>query len=170
MFKFRKSRGEETLFIFDDIADSFDYKNKYAIIQYLTDISKDPHFKMILLSTHNFDFYRTVRSRFVGHDGFFMATRSETGVITIEKPEGIQNIFINVWKKDFFKDIRRRIASISFMRNLIEYTKAKSDPDYSTLTSLVHVKPKTRQITQKQIDEIYDHLFGPSGNVLAVPG
>jgi hypothetical protein len=164
----RKNRGEETLFIFDDIADSFDYKNKYAIIQYLTDISKDPHFKMILL-THNFDFYRTVCSRFVGHDGSFLATRNEAGVITIEKPDGIQNIFINVWKKSFFKDIRRRIACISFMRNLIEYTKSTADPDYLTLTSLVHIKPNTRQITQKQIDEIYNRLFGPSGNAWQFP-
>jgi hypothetical protein len=156
----RKSRGAETLFIFDDIADSFDYKNKYAIIQYLMDISKDPHFKMILL-THNFDFYRTVCSRFVGHNGSFLATRNEqTGVITIEKPDGIQNIFINVWKKDFFTDMRRRIASISFMRNLIEYTKSTADPDYLTLTSLVHIKPNTRKITQRQLDEIYGRLFG----------
>jgi energy-coupling factor transporter ATP-binding protein EcfA2 len=164
----RKNRGEETLFIFDDIADSFDYKNKYAIIQYLTDISRDPHFKMILL-THNFDFYRTVCSRFVGHNGSFLATRNEMGVITIEKPDGIQNIFVNVWKKEFFKDIRRRIASISFMRNLIEYTKSTTDPDYSTLTSLVHIKPNTRQITQKQVDEIYSRLFGSSGNAWQFP-
>ena len=32
----RKKANQETLFVFDDIADSFDYKNKYAIIQYLS--------------------------------------------------------------------------------------------------------------------------------------
>ncbi len=28
--------GQRTLIIVDDVADSFDYKNKYAIIQYQT--------------------------------------------------------------------------------------------------------------------------------------
>ena len=60
----RKKAEQDTLIVVDDIADSFDYKNKYAIIQYLMDISDDPHFKQIIL-THNFDFYRTVESRFV---------------------------------------------------------------------------------------------------------
>ena len=46
----------------DDIADSFDYKNKYAIIEYLKDISQENIFKQIIL-THNFDFHRTVSSR-----------------------------------------------------------------------------------------------------------
>ena len=54
----RKKANQETIFIVDDIADSFDYKNKYAIIQYLIDIAEEPHFKQIIL-THNFDFFRT---------------------------------------------------------------------------------------------------------------
>lgn len=33
-----KNTGEETLLVIDDIADSFDYKNKYAIIEYLYEI------------------------------------------------------------------------------------------------------------------------------------
>ena len=32
---------ENKLIIFDDIADSFDYKNKYAIIEYLKDIKDE---------------------------------------------------------------------------------------------------------------------------------
>ena len=50
----RRQQRRETLFVIDDIADSFDYKNKYAIIQYLQDISEDALFKQIIL-THNFD-------------------------------------------------------------------------------------------------------------------
>ena len=48
-----------TIFVVDDIADSFDYKNKYAIVEYLTDILTEPFFLQIIL-THNYDFYRTV--------------------------------------------------------------------------------------------------------------
>ena len=50
------------LIIVDDIADSFDYKNKYAIVEYLSDISKNEYIDLLIL-THNFDFYRTVVSR-----------------------------------------------------------------------------------------------------------
>ena len=58
----RMESGQKTLFVVDDIADSFDYKNKYAIIQYLSDISAGPTFKQIIL-THNFDFFRTACER-----------------------------------------------------------------------------------------------------------
>ena len=43
---------QETLLMMDDIADSFDYKNKYAIIQYLMDIAEEANFRQILL-THD---------------------------------------------------------------------------------------------------------------------
>jgi wobble nucleotide-excising tRNase len=55
---------QETLIIIDDLADSFDYQNKYAIIEYLRDISREGVFKQIIL-THNFDFLRTIQSRFI---------------------------------------------------------------------------------------------------------
>jgi ABC-type lipoprotein export system ATPase subunit len=48
--------------IIDDIADSFDYKNKYAIIEYLQEIAEDKNFKMLIL-THNFDFFRSIQMR-----------------------------------------------------------------------------------------------------------
>ena len=45
----------------DDISESFDYKNKYAIIEYISDISEytdanDEKLFKVLLLTHNFDF------------------------------------------------------------------------------------------------------------------
>ncbi len=58
----RISNGMPTLFIIDDIADSFDYKNKYAIVEYLSDILSQENFRQIIL-THNYDFYRTVWHR-----------------------------------------------------------------------------------------------------------
>jgi energy-coupling factor transporter ATP-binding protein EcfA2 len=57
-FKARQASGKKTLIIIDDIADSFDYKNKYAIIEYLKELSEEGKFGLLVL-THNFDFYRT---------------------------------------------------------------------------------------------------------------
>ena len=134
----RKQAAVDTLFIVDDIADSFDYRNKYAIIQYLMDISQARNFKEIIL-THNFDFFRTVNSRFVRYKQCLMATKTGDG-LSVKQAEGIKNPFINDWKKSFFTDSSKRIASIPFLRNLIEYTRGENDPHFLKLTSLLHWK------------------------------
>ena len=58
----RRKQGAVTILVVDDIADSFDYKNKYAIIEYLKDIVDSGKFRCIFLS-HNFDFYRSISGR-----------------------------------------------------------------------------------------------------------
>jgi hypothetical protein len=157
----RKKAKLQTLLIVDDIADSFDYKNKYAIIQYLKDIADDPHFDLILL-THNFDFYRTVQSRFVSYSNCLMASKSSSG-ITLNQAAGIQNVFVNDWKLRFFDTPMKRIASIPFLRNLIEFTRGPLDSNFIKLTSLLHWKADSAQITQSELDAIYNHLFATTG-------
>ena len=154
----RRQTHQETLFIVDDIADSFDYKNKYAIIQYLSEMSQEPTFKQIIL-THNFDFFRTVNSRFVRYSHCLMVSKTSTG-LQLEKAAGIKNVFVNDWKNDFFTDNRKKIACIPFMRNLIEYQHGDQDPDYLKLTALLHWKTDSATITQKDLDKIYKRLFG----------
>jgi hypothetical protein len=158
----RKKAALETLIVVDDIADSFDYKNKYAIIQYLMDISESPHFRQIIL-THNFDFFRTVESRFVGYNNCLMASKTGTGV-ALEKAAGIKNVFINDWKDAFYADPKKKIASISFIRNLIEYTRGTSDANFVKLTSLLHWKADSQQITVADLDGIYNGLFSAGGS------
>ena len=55
----RKNSEVDQLLVFDDVADSFDYKNKYAIIEYISELHLTRNFRMLIL-THNFDFYRTI--------------------------------------------------------------------------------------------------------------
>jgi len=157
----RRQARQETLFVVDDIADSFDYKNKYVIIQYLQDIAKELSFKQIVL-THNFDFFRTIQSRFVRYSHCVMASRSSTGV-RLEQASGIQNVFVNDWKQNFFIQNRKQIASIPFIRNLIEFTKGEDDPDYLRLTSLVHWKADSVTVMRRDLDAIYINLFGGAG-------
>lgn len=154
----RKKASQETIFVVDDIADSFDYKNKYAIIEYLKDISETPLFSQIIL-THNFDFFRTISSRFVGYSNCLMAFKSSKG-LTFEPAEGIKNVFVNDWKPNFYKDPKKKIASIPFIRNIIEYTKGDKDPHYQKLTSLLHFKMDSADITQAELDDIYNAVFG----------
>jgi hypothetical protein len=157
----RKKANQETLMVIDDIADSFDYQNKYAIIQYLRDISQDPLFKQIIM-THNFDFFRTVESRFVSYEHCLVASKSDAG-IAIEKASGIRNIFVNDLKKKFFTQPKKKIASIPFLRNLVEYTRGENDPNFIKLTSLLHWKADSATITEGELNKIYKDVCNSNG-------
>lgn len=51
-------KNEKVHIVLDDAVDSFDYKNKYGIIDYLLEIKDNPNVQIIIF-THNFDFYRS---------------------------------------------------------------------------------------------------------------
>jgi len=157
----RKKTNSETIFIIDDIADSFDYKNKYAIIQYLKEISEIKNFYQIIL-THNFDFFRTIESRFLHYGQCFFAYKSGDE-IRLDKALGIRNIFVRDWKLNFFKDSKKRIASIPFIRNIVEYTTNEKNPIYLKLTSLLHYKKETESITEKDLSDIFNDVFKTTG-------
>lgn len=157
----RMMARQETVFVFDDIADSFDYKNKYAIIQYLMDITEEAYFKQVIL-THNFDFFRTICKRVVDYSACRIAVRNDGG-IELKQATGIKNVFVNDWKGNFFTDPKKRIASIPFVRNIIEYTKGEDAPEFKKLTSLLHWKPDSTSITNADLDGIYNAVFNEKG-------
>jgi ABC-type Mn2+/Zn2+ transport system ATPase subunit len=165
----RKTAGRETLFVIDDLADSFDYKNKYAIIQYLKEMAEHTDFKLVLL-THNFDFFRTLLSRgVVGYNRCFMAQKGDTKVV-LNQAQHVNNPFIRGFKKNFFSDGMQRVASIPFVRNILEYTKGEDAPDYITLTSLLHWKSESNSITNADLDRIFNDTFpGQQGKKWASP-
>jgi ABC-type molybdenum transport system ATPase subunit/photorepair protein PhrA len=162
IFEVRRRMKDDvaTLVVVDDIADSFDYNNKYAIIQYLQDITKDTRMKLIIM-THNFDFFRTIESRFVGYSNCLMAVRDSDG-IKLSQATGIRNI-TNDWKKNFFNDSRKKIASIPFLRNIVEMTIGSGDPRFLILTSMLHLKEDTESLTVGDLDNIFNSLCAPQG-------
>jgi predicted transcriptional regulator YheO len=162
----RRQAGSHSLVIVDDIADSFDYKNKYAIIQYLKEIAEETNFKQIIL-THNFDFFRTIQSRFVSYKKCLMAMKTSAGLV-LEQATGIINPFTKDWKKHFYNDPKKRIACIPFMRNIAEYTRGETNADYLRLTSLLHWRTDTQTFTEGDLDAIFNGLFNETG-ASAVP-
>lgn len=158
----RKGANQDTLVIVDDLADSFDYRNKYSIVQYLKDISDDGSFKLVIM-THNFDFLRTIESRFVGYSNCFMATRNGNA-ISFTKATGIRNIFAKDWKRHFFTDSRKKIASIPFLRNLVEMSTGDQHSDFAKLTSMLHWKNDSATITVQELDTIYNRICETNGN------
>ena len=157
----RRESGQETLFVIDDLADSFDYKNKYAIVQYLKEISEDQLFKQIIM-THNFDFFRTIQGRLVVSYANCLMARKGHDKIILDPAEGIKNIFGN-WKDNFFSSDRKKIACIPFLRNLAEFTKGFKDENYLKLTSLLHLKSDTHGITVGDLDAIFNNMCETGG-------
>ncbi len=154
----RSKLGHETVFIIDDAADSFDYKNKHAIIQYLEDIESKPNVYQIIL-THNYDFFRGVAAKFVQRKRCLMANK-HPNKIELEEAQGVKNYFTGILCKRFNQCHRAMCASIPFARNIIEYTKGESDPDYLLLTSLLHQKQDTDTITHQNFVDVYNAAFG----------
>lgn len=156
--QYRNENNIETIFILDDIADSFDYKNKYAIIELLKELNDNNIFHLIVL-THNFDFYRAC------------ANRLNIKTLSILKDSEIKLIDFH-FKKNIFTSFKERInnpkffiASIPFVRNIIEMTAGNNDNDYLFLTNCLHYKKNTESITISQINNIFKNYINVNSNI-----
>jgi len=161
---------KKTLFVFDDVADSFDYKNKFAIIDYLEFITKidDVEFLTIIL-THNFDFLRILESRGICKASQCRMAFKNEGVIELTdfRRSDIRNPF-DKWKARLDENTIL-VAYIPFLRNVIEYTQGIKDgdgnysDDYITLTNMLHHKDETENLKINEYKEVFQRTF-PSLN------
>ena len=151
----RKESGQQTLFIVDDIADSFDYKNKYAIVEYLKEMGEEPLFQKILLS-HNFDFYRTVCGRLRLRRENRMHVSKENGAIHFQKEIYQKSDPFSDWRNNLKND-SKLIASIPFLRNLAGFS---GDHDsYKKLTSLLHIKDDTDKFKVSDLEDLIKKIL-----------
>ncbi|WP_028108371.1 ABC transporter ATP-binding protein [Ferrimonas futtsuensis] len=159
----RRQGTQPILIVIDDIADSFDYKNKYAIVEYLHDIAKVPHFNLLLL-THNFDFHRIIGSRIIGSKSQEARNKRTIATKTVERievnTEKYQNDVFTAWKRNMHNNEAFMIASIPFVRNLTEYCGFNGDNShYEKLTSLLHLKPNSLDLRVSDLQVIYRDIF-----------
>lgn len=160
----RQSLGRPTILLVDDIADSFDYKNKYAIIEYLKDIIRSGVFYCIFLS-HNFDFYRSVSGRLnLKRECKLTALKSGRN-IKLEQEKYQNNPFI-FWRNNL-QNYSCCISAIPFVRNLAEY--CGHDNDYQVLTSLLHIKKDTDTITLGDLCQIYRKILTGKTELMLSP-
>ena len=160
----RKKWNEASLIVMDDISDSFDYQNKYAIVEYLKDLAEDygNKFKIILL-THNFDFYRTVTLRLKGKVQQYMAVKGNDGVIRIEHGVYVIRTPFELEMKNSQRS-SNLIALIPFVRNLVDYYQEKDSPDFMTLTACLHLlddrerNAVTEEVTDTMLVDIFKKL------------
>lgn len=151
----KKNSDNITLLIFDDIADSFDYQNKYAIIEYLNDLANDERFRCIIL-THNYDFYRTVKSRINCKECYFALKTKYEIKLDKDKINNHNNIFLtlsedlNITSEDYYVKL---IALIPFIRNLAELKQDKHT--MNLLTNIVHYKEEGKGYTFNDLKDVY---------------
>jgi len=155
----RSLSTEKTVLVFDDIADSFDYKNKYAIIEYIKDLHKSQDKFGLIILTHNFDFYRTVTSRLHLNRAVsvLMAVKKENGDIELKRGEYIESVFSYFLKQA--NDKKTFISLIPFIRNLVEYTDEDNCDDYINLTKCLHIKEDSENINCNNISDIWKDRF-----------
>lgn len=161
----KRKNNQNTLIIADDIVDSFDYQNKYAIVEYLNDILNEDIFKIIIL-THNFDFYRTVGSRLDIRGNSFMAVKDKENISILKGGKYHENIF-KLWKKELEKetiDQRVLVATIPFVRNLVEFIGSDED-HFDSLTSLLHIKDDSKSYKLSDLNKIYRDVWGLDFNI-----
>ena len=82
--------------------------------------------------------------------------------IKLEKAYALKGIF-PTWKQDFYIDPKKKIASIPFIRNIVEYTADQTDPRYMRLTSMLHVRDDTSAMTVGHLDSIFAETFSLNG-------
>lgn len=164
----RKASGIDHLVVFDDIADSFDYQNKYAIIEYLHDLDDTAGNIYLLVLTHNFDFYRTMGSRLGLGACSWMTVKKTDGTLELKPGQYQRNIFDHFVNKH--TDDKVFVSMIPFVRNLVEYTDGQSDPKYKKLTSLLHLKTDTMTITDSEVISIVRNFVKGSGYARVATG
>ena len=171
LFEIEVRKLKPLLLVFDDVADSFDYKNKYAIIEYIQDLRANSNVRTIIL-THNFDFYRTISSRLGlnrAHNVFLATKDPITRVVKLNQGQFLRNLLMN-WIKD--PNDRRLLAMLPFVRNMIEYINGEDSDHYFLLTSCLHYveceDPNlriTRTILVNEVKTIYQTILPGISNI-----
>lgn len=150
----RQEAKDKTLLVVDDIADSFDYKNKYAIVEYLGDIARVDHFNLMVL-THNFDFYRTVRGRLKAKGSNRLLAGRFDDKIKLQ-PDLMGDNPIQGWVGRL-NDPKSMIGCIPFVRNLAEYSGDRST--FRELTKLLHIKADSDKYTFKDLQTVFQNVL-----------
>ena len=165
-----RESDEHVLIVADDVADSFDYKNKYAIVEYFYDLAKEPNIDLLIL-THNYDFFRTVIDGLgVKRNCSSMAIKDKDGNVSLcnmayQRDFFKTGVLQNIRRGEFSSDDRKKllIVSIPFFRNIFEYSEENADTNpsssYMFLTCCIHLKEKPKKTDEMMLSDIFAMEF-----------
>lgn len=133
-------KGEPFTIVLDDAVDSFDYKNKYGIIDYLVDANKDPNIQLIVF-THNFDFYRSSILAFgKGTTNQYFMYKNDNNDITFYDSKN-KHYYLEVCKFNDWKNtptISQYFALIPFFRSTLQLESNSHNSDVQTIDEYLH--------------------------------
>lgn len=134
--EYEANKSQRPFIILDDIVETFDYANRYAFIEYITDLVNQD--VPVVVLTHNFEFYRTISSR-IPKLVNCIATSNDNGDVDICKNSNILRNIENVLKINNESEL---LFSIPFVReaNMI------LQKDVELLTNCLHYKEDTISI------------------------
>lgn len=156
LFEVEFRKGTQFALVLDDISDSFDYKNKYAIIECLKDFVMDKNIQLIIL-THNFDFYRSVRISLGSSLNSKLMAYSSNNIVLLynAKTKEFENYsFFSNWKNRGQKI--DAISCLPFLRNLIQLQNNAEDLNYKKVTKFLHYNPDIDSAMFSEVDNILD--------------
>jgi energy-coupling factor transporter ATP-binding protein EcfA2 len=141
-----ENKDQDKIVIIDDIIDSFDYKNKHAILEYIYDTTSEENIYLIML-THSFDFYRSVANLFQLQHGY-IAEKTNTSII-LNKYERKELDPCKEWlmlnnNKDF-------ISSIALFRNLCDYLHNKKELKDAISSKILHYPIDEDQMSLQEL-------------------
>lgn len=160
----RDNPGQEILIVADDVADSFDYRNKYAIVEYLQELAESQGIYLIIL-THNYDFFRCINSRLnIRDDCKKIVNRDSRWTLDIGdayRKEPWEEWKSKVCSNDTPENEKKKylIALIPFVRNLIQYARGSQNDNFLFLTHLLHWKRENWDISETQNISFNDLLL-----------
>lgn len=153
--EFQRKTNENKIIVFDDIIDSFDYKNKQTLIDYIVKLEKD-NFKLIIL-THSFDFFRALNIKLKAVKSMIMKKELKTNQKTQKKfmhqqligyEDGDIFSFINKNKR-IEEDIGYLFVNIVLGRQLAKYTNKNNYNKY--FINCLHMKKQTSNIKMQNV-------------------
>lgn len=154
--KLKNMIGIPYTIVADDIVDSFDYKNKYAMIEYLSELSSDNNIQLIIL-THNFDFYRSTCISLGGNLNSrlfaYLDTNEDVSLFNANSSDYESFQLFRDWKTR--NDIPSLISLIPFLRNLVELQEGDSSANYVMLCDYLHFNLNTPTLFLNSLSSIY---------------
>jgi hypothetical protein len=152
--------GKPLTIVLDDVADSFDYKNKYALIMYLNDLVQDPLNQIIVL-THSFDFFRTAMalgkdriSGLLAYKQEIQSIGSNVALLPCDDHVYTSLVAVNGWKQ--FTDLKYGFAYLPVLRNLEQISEGTSScQSVKDLDSLMHYNCDTPSKTIEDMKNIF---------------
>lgn len=156
LFEIELRKSQNYALVLDDISDSFDYKNKYAILEYLQDLASFDNVQLIIL-THNFDFFRSVRLLLKSKlKSILMAYKNgeDVELVNAKRRDLEDYSYFSLWKNN--NNEKSVLAIIPFLRNIIQLQYNSDNEKFKILTGMLHYNEELEKINISCIYNILD--------------